>query len=171
VLVWALQAGLVFGLSAGLVGVLAVGLANAFEDPDSTSPLGPAISWRNDLRHAMAIGLMVWLVTGLVGGLAFGLVGGFVVGLVGGLMTGLAAALVAGLGTSHAVPAAFAEAQLAMRWHTPLRLMTFLDDARERNVLRTVGPVYQFRHARLQDRLAATVAHGPDNGRTDQPLD
>jgi hypothetical protein len=49
--------------------------------------------------------------------------------------------------------------------------MNFLDDARERNVLRTVGPVYQFRHARLQDRLAATVAHGPDNGRTDQPLD
>jgi hypothetical protein len=32
--------------------------------------------------------------------------------------------------------------------------MRFLDDARERNVLRTVGPAYQFRHARLQDRLA-----------------
>lgn len=32
--------------------------------------------------------------------------------------------------------------------------MRFLEDARERNVLRTVGPVYQFRHARLQDRLA-----------------
>jgi hypothetical protein len=29
-----------------------------------------------------------------------------------------------------------------------------LEDARDRNVLRTVGPVYQFRHARLQDRLA-----------------
>jgi hypothetical protein len=33
--------------------------------------------------------------------------------------------------------------------------MRFLEDARSRNVLRTVGPVYQFRHARLQDRLAA----------------
>jgi hypothetical protein len=32
--------------------------------------------------------------------------------------------------------------------------MQFLEDARDRNVLRTVGPVYQFRHARLQDRLA-----------------
>jgi hypothetical protein len=32
--------------------------------------------------------------------------------------------------------------------------MRFLENARERNVLRTVGPVYQFRHARLQDRLA-----------------
>jgi hypothetical protein len=33
-------------------------------------------------------------------------------------------------------------------------LMHFLEDARARHVLRTVGPVYQFRHARLQDRLA-----------------
>jgi hypothetical protein len=32
--------------------------------------------------------------------------------------------------------------------------MRFLDDARERSVLRTVGPLYQFRHARLQDLLA-----------------
>jgi hypothetical protein len=31
--------------------------------------------------------------------------------------------------------------------------MRFLEDAHDRNVLRTVGPVYQFRHARLQDRL------------------
>jgi hypothetical protein len=49
-----------------------------------------------------------------------------------------------------------------MRWHTPLRLMNFLDDAHERNVLRTVGPVYQFRHARLQDRLAG-ASHGSGN--------
>jgi hypothetical protein len=38
-----------------------------------------------------------------------------------------------------------------------MHLMRFLDDARERNVLRTVGPAYQFRHARLQDRLAAAT--------------
>jgi hypothetical protein len=41
-----------------------------------------------------------------------------------------------------------------MRWHTPARLLHFLEDARQRDALRTVGPVYQFRHARLQDRLA-----------------
>jgi hypothetical protein len=39
--------------------------------------------------------------------------------------------------------------------------MRFLEDARERGVLRTVGPVYQFRHARLQDLLAAS-APAPD---------
>jgi hypothetical protein len=37
--------------------------------------------------------------------------------------------------------------------------MRFLEDARERGVLRTVGPVYQFRHARLQDRLAKQPAN------------
>ena len=42
--------------------------------------------------------------------------------------------------------------------------MRFLEDARKRDVLRTVGPVYQFRHARLQDRLAdqASAATHPD---------
>jgi hypothetical protein len=49
--------------------------------------------------------------------------------------------------------------------------MTFLNDARERNVLRTVGPVYQFRHARLQDLLAATTANGRENSEIDQPAD
>ena len=37
---------------------------------------------------------------------------------------------------------------------TPVRLMRFLEDACSRSVLRTVGPVYQFRDARPQDRLA-----------------
>jgi hypothetical protein len=47
---------------------------------------------------------------------------------------------------------------IAVRWHTPARLLHFLEDARQRDVLRTVGPVYQFRHARLQDRLAGQAA-------------
>jgi len=67
--------------------------------------------------------------------------------------------------TPRSVPAvAFDQrvTQLAMRWHTPLRLVKFLDDAHKRNVLRTVGPVYQFRHARLQDRLAG-ASHGSGN--------
>jgi NACHT domain-containing protein len=37
----------------------------------------------------------------------------------------------------------------------PWRLLRFLDDAHRRGVLRREGPVYQFRHAHLQDRLAA----------------
>lgn len=43
---------------------------------------------------------------------------------------------------------------LAARGHIPFGFMAFLDDAHRRGVLRQVGAVYQFRHARLQERLA-----------------
>ncbi|GAA4889175.1 hypothetical protein GCM10023222_56130 [Saccharopolyspora cebuensis] len=42
---------------------------------------------------------------------------------------------------------------LWLRGRLPLRLMRFLDDGRERQVFRQSGTVYQFRHARLHDRL------------------
>ena len=67
-----------------------------------------------------------------------------------GLLAGLA-----GLRDLASLPSPLV--QLAGRRRTPVRLMRFLNDARERGVLRTVGPVYQFRHARLQDRLARTA--------------
>jgi len=37
---------------------------------------------------------------------------------------------------------------------TPLRLMSFLEDAHKLGVLRLTGPHFQFRHAMLQQRLA-----------------
>jgi hypothetical protein len=43
---------------------------------------------------------------------------------------------------------------LAARRELPLRLTGFLDDAYRLGMLRIVGPVYQFRHATLQDHLA-----------------
>ncbi|NKE64096.1 hypothetical protein FXN61_48390 [Lentzea sp. PSKA42] len=46
---------------------------------------------------------------------------------------------------------------LAARGHIPFGFMAFLDDAHRRGVLRQVGAVYQFRHARLQERLAYHV--------------
>ena len=153
--------GLLLGLVFGVVSTLAVGLANAFVDPDSTSSPSPATSWHNDRKHSMRIGLVAGLVLGFVFTLAEGLQGGLASGLVFGLVSGLVVGLVsgfaAGISISHAWPTALAVAQLARRWHTPLHLMNFLNDARERNVLRTVGPLYQFRHARLQDRLAASA--------------
>ncbi|MGH3853135.1 MAG: hypothetical protein ACRDR6_06485 [Pseudonocardiaceae bacterium] len=39
----------------------------------------------------------------------------------------------------------------------PWRLMTFLADAHRRGVLRQSGALYQFRHLRLQQRLAADL--------------
>lgn len=44
---------------------------------------------------------------------------------------------------------------LAVRGDMPLRLMRFLVDARERNLLRQTADTYQFRHIRLQEMLIA----------------
>jgi hypothetical protein len=53
---------------------------------------------------------------------------------------------------------------LAATGRLPWRLMHFLDDAHRRGVLRQAGGVYQFRHARVQERLAEGVAEpGPPN--------
>ena len=139
-----LVSGLVAGLAIGLVvgslsGVVAgvavgagvgavVGLVFTFSRPgaDETSSMIPLTSWRND----RAVGLVVGLVVGLGAGLVFMLF------------------------ATKTWPAAVSFVQLAVRWHSPVRLMRFLEDARSRSVLRIVGPVYQFRHARLQDYLA-----------------
>ena len=43
---------------------------------------------------------------------------------------------------------------LAARRKLPWRLLRFLEDAHRRGVLRQQGATYQFRHARLHERLA-----------------
>ncbi|WP_369171130.1 NACHT domain-containing NTPase [Streptomyces sp. R28] len=50
---------------------------------------------------------------------------------------------------------ALARGHMALRGDLPRRLMTFLDDAHRRGVLRQSGGVYRFRHVELRDRLAA----------------
>jgi len=49
---------------------------------------------------------------------------------------------------------------LALRGRQPWRLMSFLDDAHRRGVLRQAGAVYQFRHIELQQRLALRADGG-----------
>jgi hypothetical protein len=90
-------------------------------------------------------------------------VAGLTVGLVAGLTTWArvltcdwaCGRLGSGLVFSATWSVTLASAQLWRRGQAPANLLRFLDDARKRQILRTVGPVYQFRHARLQDRLAA----------------
>lgn len=149
----------VFGLGAGLVfGLMrSVSLASV----DDIAPSDPRESWRRDRNQGLVVGLMSGLVFGLMVGLAVGLVRGLAgrpvfglgVGPVFGLMSGLGFGLMQVLETATWATA-LACAQSSFTHRTPLRMIRFLEDARARNVLRTVGPVYQFRHARLQDRLA-----------------
>ena len=161
------EVGLVMGSVYGLVVGLVFGLADAIADSDSTCSPSPPVSWHNERSYSIFIGLLFGLAGGLLVGLTVGLANGRANGLANGLVFGLLVGLASGLLASHVWSLSLAAAQLAWQWHTPLRFMSFLEDARERNVLRTVGPVYQFRHARLQDRLAAASDGNSDC--TDQP--
>ena len=95
----------------------------------------------------------------------FTLLGGGPAGVPGGIALGLFCGVPIALGMTAARPWSayrLAHAALAARGMLPWRLPAFLEDARRLGILRQVGAVYQFRHARLQDRLAAVVArHEP----------
>jgi MFS family permease len=178
-----LSVGFVSGLSAGFVSGLVVGLVSglvggglrgiATRSAVDESPLRPADVWRHDrnaglmavLMAGLGVGLMaaltVWLAPGLASGLSSRLSVVLPVLLLIGLVLGLGAALtVKRVGTDASAPGTAAIdtagvlVQLAIRHKIPLRLIAFLEDARSRHLLRTVGPVYQFRHAKLQARLA-----------------
>ena len=163
-------AGPVAGIVAGIVAWLGAGVVAGMSWPgtDSTSPLSPLSSWRSDRRHGLVSGLAIGLgMSALVLSYVYGI--GLLtefegvfglgtemaeIGLAAALAAGLAVGLLVGLVHPRTWSSSLAFAQLAASDRTPVRLMRFLEDARSRNVLRTVGPVYQFRHARLQDRLA-----------------
>jgi hypothetical protein len=162
-LVAGLKTGLVTGLVTGIIAWLVTGIIRP--ETDTASPLDPLASWRSDRAFgfvvtvvaALGIGLSVGLVAGLGPDLLIGL-GGPGIGARTAIVAGLIAALEVGImvwpSSSYTWSSSFAFAQIARSYRTPVRLMRFLEDARSRNVLRTVGPIYQFRHARLQDRLA-----------------
>ncbi|QUQ63923.1 BTAD domain-containing putative transcriptional regulator [Kutzneria sp. CA-103260] len=121
------------------------------------------------------------VVLSAAGGVAAALLGRFFVPKPGGVAYGLAGAVISGqlipaadsavqavvagglFGLAVGLSVCLARAWgafgctrlwLASRGHVPLAFMAFLDDAHRRGVLRQVGAVYQFRHARLQERLA-----------------
>jgi hypothetical protein len=77
---------------------------------------------------------------------------------------GLAVGLAVGIGVGVAFMIAVSQAWLGMLnfflgrgGYFSRDGVRFLQDARERGVLRTAGSVYQFRHARLQDQLAGVA--------------
>jgi hypothetical protein len=182
-------AGLLYGPFYGILAGLAVGAVFALvrrlaEPTEPTEAVSPARLLAHDqavVRHATLAGFGTGA---LVGGLLGGLVGGRGMGLVvdvgGPLQEGLLGAAIGGVLVGavlgmimHATSASglfvTVVCWLALRGHTPLRLMTFLDHAHRAGVLRQAGAYYQFRHAHLQDRLAArsataapTPAAGPE---------
>jgi hypothetical protein len=130
--------------------------------------LAHAFHFDRAVPAALVSALFGWFALRRVGSLCYGLagfvVGGQVmphhiamgIGLAGGAVFGCAIGLIAALSRSWGA-FVLGRTWLAVRGRTPLRLNRFLADAHQRGVLRQAGPTYQFRHARLRDRLAAPV--------------
>ncbi|MGC4769722.1 NACHT domain-containing protein, partial [Micromonospora sp. DT44] len=110
------------------------------------STTDPWTCWKRDL----GCGLLIGAVLGLGGLLAISAG----VPSARGIAFNLAFGLGFGVTASRVWQALLVFVWLRVQGDGPLRMMHFLEDARKRHVLRTVGPRYQFRHARLQDRLA-----------------
>ncbi|MFD0574169.1 hypothetical protein ACFQ0T_39315 [Kitasatospora gansuensis] len=156
------------GLTAGLLFVppiaLATGLVFAlialFEAPVRTeSVVSPAdllhIERRNVVFHLLTWALVIGLCVGLLNGIVYGPVRGFEVGLVFGLEAAFGAGLSYGLSlTAWGQWVALARIWLPLTGQLPWALITFLEDAHHRGVLRQVGAVYQFRHAWIQSHLS-----------------
>ena len=146
-LVTGLSYGLLFGLVLGLpVGLGFWLLGDVWSRPSAAGgDVTPHSVYRKDYQTRLISGLGPGLVFGLIFGYLFRVVDGPVVGIVLGLVFGL---------TNGAVPLLlFTEIALLGR-RRPVRFMSLLETARDRQVLRQAGAVYQFRHADLQDRLA-----------------
>lgn len=173
-----------YGVAIGLVLGLVFGLARRFSEPtESREPVSPIGVLRGDRAAVLSAAGLGGLAGALVGGFLGGVVGGQEFGLVLKLspvqegLLGVAVGLLlgaAGLGMIvHATSAwgqfTITRIWLALHGQIPLRLMLFLQDAHKLGVLRQIGPVYQFRHALLQDRLSGHLETAAREERLSSP--
>lgn len=163
--------GLITALVVGSTVGLPVGVGRWFATPvEADTPLTPRTVLRGDVISLLVTALSCAVTAGvgdaLLTQVTANLTGGSLVRF-GGMYTndpfeaapwaGLVAfgAVLLGSG-APSVSYAIAHAWLAVWRRLPWRLFAFLEDAHERaSLLRQLGAVYQFRHARLMERLAA----------------
>jgi hypothetical protein len=161
-----LSRGLVGGILYGLVGGILVGLRGGFSTNQFTERLhfSPNEGIRRATKNGLFLAIIVGLLLDLVLGLIFGLTQESVlvkgaVGLVFGLTFGLLLALQVALQSvvQHYILRVFF-------WRTqvfPLNALRFLEDARDRILLRRVGGGYSFTHRLLLDYFANLDATPP----------
>ncbi|MGW7101685.1 helix-turn-helix domain-containing protein [Streptomyces sp. NPDC054838] len=163
---------LVYGLVFGLAGGLVLGLVATLEVPlDLGSAATPvdllAVNRSIVVRQTLFLVPMLTLVIafggrlitellqGVLGPLTWPMADGLALGAVGGLAGALSYALAF---TAWGQWVLLARIWLPLTGRLPWAVVAFLDDAYRRGVLRQVGAVYQFRHARLQRHLATASA-------------
>ncbi|WP_160330190.1 NACHT domain-containing protein [Streptomyces roseifaciens] len=129
--------------------VMVTGLADILRGPVRLTELTPRSILAGDRTTATlrAVGLSAGVTLGILA------LTRTEAGVVSAIGFGLVAAL-SGYGDSAWGFFTLTRCWLALTGRLPLRLMTFLEDAYDRGILRQYGPVYQFRHQRLQESLA-----------------
>lgn len=122
-----------------------------------TRAVSPQAVWRHHIGLRLALGLLtgvaIAVFAGSLAAYEYGVWKGVVVGGIAGLWACLFAGPVGNLG----VAAALSAVQLSISEGTPVRLVSFLEDARRRNLLRAAGPAYQFRHDWLRESLTSST--------------
>ncbi|MCC3768912.1 NACHT domain-containing NTPase [Streptomyces sp. UNOC14_S4] len=149
----------------GCLIVVTAGAAHGFlkwvEVPaPADQPVFPPDHLRND-RNLNMLRMTVIGCAYAVIGMATGCLRSPAVGLYIATCAGLGAAFSTGLiAGCHRAWFAYriTATRLACQGHLPRHLMDFLDDAHRLGLLRAVGPVHQFRHQALRQRLAAVHA-------------
>ncbi|MFD9789928.1 NACHT domain-containing protein [Streptomyces sp. NPDC059070] len=153
--------GLAGGLGVGLVGGVAAGLHRRPAAPlDVARATSPSASLATDRRTALARALVICLAAVPAGAALPGLLGlpdAVGIGAYALIPTGAVTVALSAWGRLGV-----ARLWLCPRGALPWRLMAFLAEAHRRGVLRQAGAVHQFRHARLQERLA--LPPGADRG-------
>jgi hypothetical protein len=143
-----------FGVAVSTAAACAFGQTGVAD----TSPNDPITTWHKDLAtswllrapaFALAIGIILYSVLKDGAPLTQARFGGAGLALAG-IFSGIA------LGIPSTATWWLFVAQLtfpASKRRLPLRVIYFLEDARSRNILRTAGAAYQFRHSTLQRHL------------------
>jgi hypothetical protein len=167
--------GIADGITTGTTGVLATGLAGGLASR-SSSPLMPGI-----IAGAVFM-VSVWIFTGFYrpsrsavaaspesllrqdrdGCIIIGVTAGIAAGVLYGLALGTLIGIIAAVGLALAVfitVSSWGVFNLTRLWlavfrKMPLDIMSFLQEAYDRGVLRRVGGAYQFRHYALQKQLS-----------------
>ncbi|MBQ0852717.1 NACHT domain-containing protein [Streptomyces sp. BH-SS-21] len=148
--------GLAFGLSLGLVSGLTVALHRWLVSPTDIARAGtPLDGLRADGATAVSRGVLLFLIASANAALVF--------------RSWFDTTFADGSLVIWLITAPLAIALSAWGWllvtrlwlcgtgRLPWRLMRFLEDAHRRGVLRQAGALYEFRHARLQERLATRL--------------
>jgi hypothetical protein len=149
----------VLGAMAGLTVGATVELIRGFEVPvDIEAAVSPhdllGTDRKNAIFQACIVGVPIACLIGFPAGLVYYADFGAGAAAALGLVVGLVVGLVRLSGTAWGRWLILSRLWLPLTDRLPWTIMTFLEDAYQRGVLRRVGATYEFRHARLQDQLA-----------------